>query len=388
MTVNLEQIVVAGEARKASVAGEVAGYLILLAADQLLRAPREFESVDLVLDERGSVSVERGIACDSELAADLLRESLGELLGVSRPLPPALLRATRKSSDVADLIRELEAALIPVNRAAAKRALSRLYREVMLAEQTVGTRQVRKPAAARKPAAQKPATQKPRRREREVTAAPERAARQLDNLHAETSRRRSQARPERHVEERHVEELPARPEREQHAPEYHAARTDPAPPRWEREEVSLPPPPKVPELTYPGLHQEPEEVTAPQPVVARRIARQIDEDSEWLEATGDGLVFAEGDATERVPAVAADPFRVSFEEESPGAPVVEPEETPEPIPCAPVVVGSSRVRDRKSDVSELLSGFQVAETRSDEELSRALKAMVGLDLTPIAPEYR
>ncbi|MCA9646403.1 MAG: hypothetical protein KC492_37210, partial [Myxococcales bacterium] len=336
-----------------------------------------FESTDLVLDERGSVSVERGIACDSELAADLLRESLGELLGVSRPLPPALLRATRKSSDVADLIRELEAALIPVNRAAAKRALSRLYREVVLAEQTVGAREVRKPAAT----ARRQTAPKARRRERE--AAPERAPRQVDNLRTENHRRQSATRqePSSHVDE-------ARPLREPQPADYQAARTDPAPPRWERDEVSLPPPPRVPELTYPGLDQEPEEVTAPQPVVARRIARQIDEDSEWLEATSEGLVFAEGDATERVPAVTADPFSVSFEDESEAVASPEPVEVPEPVPCAPVAAGSSRVRDRRSDVSELLSGFQVAETRSDEELSRALKAMVGLDLTPIAPEYR
>ncbi len=372
MTVNLEQIVVAGEARKASVAGEVAGYLILLAADQLLRAPREFESVDLVLDERGSVSVEHGVACDSELAADLLRESLGELLGVSRPLPPALLRATRKSSDVADLIRELEAALIPVNRAAARRALSRLYREVMLAEQTIGAREVRRPVA-------EPRRQKSKRRgAREVETA--------DRRPAEPKIRRQAS---LHVEKPKSPRGSERPDPETQV----AGRTDPAPPRWMNEEPSLPPPPKVPDLTYPGLDQEPEEVTAPQPVVARRIARQIDEDTEWLEAGSDGLVFAEGDATERVPAVAADddPFRVAFEEESvlPGDLEGPAEgELAEAAPCAPAVPGSSRVRDRRSDVRELLSGFQVAETRSDEELSRALKAMVGLDLTPIAPEYR
>ncbi|MCA9626584.1 MAG: hypothetical protein KC766_02905 [Myxococcales bacterium] len=370
MTVNLEQIVVAGEARKASVAGEVAGYLILLAADQLLRAPREFGSTDLVLDERGSVGVEHGVACESELAADLLRESLGELLGVSRPLPPALLRATRKSSDVGDLIRELEAALIPVNRAAAKRALARLYREVKLAEQTVGAREVRRPLAD------------PVRRKR-----PQPASRRGERAPVEA--KRPAEREPRSAEDSPVEksQRPAPAPREPLL----SGRTDPAPPRWIEDEPSLPPPPRVPALHYPELAQEPEEVTAQQPVVARRIARQIDEDSQWFEAGSEGLVFAEGEATERVPAVGVedDPFRVAFEEESaavevaPAAPGEEPES-----PGAPPVPGSSRVRDRRSDVSELLSGFQVAETRSDEELSRALKAMVGLDLTPIAPEYR
>lgn len=370
MTVNLEQIVVAGEARKASVAGEVAGYLILLAADQLLRAPREFESVDLVLDERGGVSIEHGVACDSELAADLLRESLGDLLGVSRPLPPALLRATRKTSDVADLIRELEAALIPVNRAAARRALSRLYREVKLAEQTVGAREVRRPASPEPLARQRRRGEPARnRREREVAAPVQREPQRRPDLRAENHRQRGA--------ERALVEHPA-------------LRTDPAPPRWDHDELSLPPPPKVPALTYPGLHQEPEEVTAPQPIVARRIARQVDESSDWFEASSEALVFAEGEATERVPVVAAeaDPFRVAFGDES-AAPVASPlGDESEPQPCAPAVPGSSRVRDRRSDVSELLTGFQVAETRSDEELSRALKAMVGLDLTPIAPDYR
>lgn len=342
MSVNLEQIVVAGEVRKASVAGEVAGYLILAAADELVRAPREFSTVDVLLDERGTVTVGRGRACESEQTAQLLRECLGELLGVSRPLPPALLRATRKNTgQVSDLIRELEAALIPVNRAAARRALSRLQREVIQAEQTIGQREIR-----------------PRR-----VPAPQMHSRM------EIKARRPEARGEA------LERAPREPQVPRDG------RTDPAPPRWADEQVELPAPPRVPSLDYPPLQvldAEREEVTAAQPIVARKLARHLDEADGWFEQTANEpwLHLAEGDATERVPDVEA-----HFGGAPPQAPAVPVQ------PAGPPVSGSSRVSDRKSDVSQLLSGFAVAEERSDEELGRALKAMAGLDLTPLAAKY-
>ena len=376
MSVNLEQIVVAGEARKASVAGEVAGYLILAAADELARAPREFSAEDVSLDERGTVSVGRGRACESEQTALLLREYLGELLGVSRPLPPALLRATRKSSgQVADLIRELEAALIPVNRAAARRALSRLQREVTQAEQTAGQRELRP---------------------RQVPA---------PQIHSRVEMKAR--RPElRHAEPQAVAHEPPAPRQPRESRVAREPQTEPAPPRWAEEPVELPAPPRVPSLDYPPvrvLEADRDEVTALQPCVARKLARQVRQaDSRFEQSLNQPwLQLTEGEATERIPDVAAyfgvdsgaqalelqptdgsDPSADQPSADQPSA--VQPSAVQ---PAGPPISGSSRVCDRKSDVSQLLSGFVVAEQRSDEELGRELKAMAGLELTPIAAKY-
>ncbi len=50
---------------------------------------------------------------------------------------------------------------------------------------------------------------------------------------------------------------------------------------------------------------------------------------------------------------------------------------------APPLPGVAIVASRKSDVSELLKSFQVAdEPDSNQGLCRAIKEMAGLDLTP------
>jgi hypothetical protein len=63
---------------------------------------------------------------------------------------------------------------------------------------------------------------------------------------------------------------------------------------------------------------------------------------------------------------------------STAAPSAEP--TPEPA--------QPRFAPRRSDVSELLRGFAVTEARSDHELCRDLKALAGVDLTPLPSRIR
>ncbi len=489
MTVNLSQIILAAEARRASVAGEVAGYLILAAADQLLRAPRGFEASDLTLDERGEVSVGRGVACESEHAGELLRTYLGELLGVARPLPPALLRATRRSGGVAELVRELEAGLIPVNRAAARRALSRLSREVSAALPSLAEADAAEPgkllqaqaaegrAAPRAPAPERSRVASPR--VVDVTAAP------AWNLRGDaTMRARAQAlepAPPRAPRASQEHARAASPTAPRSAAPRSGPRSDPhlsEPPSSDLRGDSLgadltrtdpaPPPPDVlwaPELPraprLPTFAATDDELTCQQPAVARRREREALVFAE-VESPVDGLLLMDGDATERVPlaelgqgfeetsglpsqidseadfaSLAAqmgseadfaspaaqmdseadasaewssgaalhsqavdDPEQGALSREPRAepsvasllAPIVAPRspssavpnpQTPEP--SGPRARGSSQVQDRQSDVQELLTGFQVAETRSDLELSRVLKSMAGIDLTPLAP---
>ena len=59
------------------------------------------------------------------------------------------------------------------------------------------------------------------------------------------------------------------------------------------------------------------------------------------------------------------------------------DECTEPMPeVAPLLPGVAIVASRKSDVSELLKSFQVADHDSNQGLCRAIKEMAGLDLTP------
>jgi hypothetical protein len=131
MSVTLSEVRRAARAHRAPLAGESAGYLVLALADQVLSAPRLIETSDVQLTEDGGLRVLRGQA-SSETDAELsLRRALDGLLLVASSGSAALMRAGRRESPVGlpALVRELEAALIPVNRAAARRALARLQRE-------------------------------------------------------------------------------------------------------------------------------------------------------------------------------------------------------------------------------------------------------------------
>jgi hypothetical protein len=135
MSVKLHEVMGAARGRSASLAAEVAGYLVLAAADQVAGAPRATGWEDVALLEDGSVRVISGTPCDDARAERTLRSLLGQLLLEASSVTPALLRAGHKATGtgVDALVRELEAALIPVNRGAARRALSRLYRDVVRA---------------------------------------------------------------------------------------------------------------------------------------------------------------------------------------------------------------------------------------------------------------
>lgn len=131
MSVTLSEVKRAAKAHRAPLAGESVGYLVLAVADQVLNAPRLVQASEIQLTEDGALRVLSGRA-SSEAEAELgLRQQLDQLLLVASSGSAALTRAGRRTTAVGlpALVRELEAALIPVNRAAAKRALARVHRE-------------------------------------------------------------------------------------------------------------------------------------------------------------------------------------------------------------------------------------------------------------------
>ncbi|HVU01106.1 MAG TPA: hypothetical protein VHE30_05115 [Polyangiaceae bacterium] len=131
MSVTIEDVLNAVRAHAASVTGETAGYLVLGVADRLAGSPGRFAAAVAHLAEDGSVSMaDVADGTPDELESDL-RALLGAFLGCSRGATPALLRIARTAEPrgLGHLVAELEAALIPVNRSAGRRALSRVHRD-------------------------------------------------------------------------------------------------------------------------------------------------------------------------------------------------------------------------------------------------------------------
>ncbi len=131
MRVTLLEVVSAARLRVASLAAESAGYILLAVADQVAVAPRRVSLSGVDLGDEGKVRLSTGEPISEPAAEAELRALLEQLLQVASSSTPALGRVARQVdlSGLAGLVRELEAALIPVNRAAAQRALARLARE-------------------------------------------------------------------------------------------------------------------------------------------------------------------------------------------------------------------------------------------------------------------
>jgi hypothetical protein len=137
--VTVEDVIDAVRQRRALMAPETAGYLVLAAADQLARAPAVIDArKSAVAVDGGRVTVGRDSGSASPLDAErALRTLLYRLLQATSGGAPALaaVASAAPKGDVRALVVDLESALIPVNRAAAARALSRLARETQRARE-------------------------------------------------------------------------------------------------------------------------------------------------------------------------------------------------------------------------------------------------------------
>ncbi|HEY1535477.1 MAG TPA: hypothetical protein VGF76_15735, partial [Polyangiaceae bacterium] len=158
-------------------------------------------------------------------------------------------------------------------------------------------------------------------------------------------------------------------------------------------------------LDEPSTDLPVEACTRPEPVVLRKSRRPESDGTEFLPRTPTlGSLAAQLPVLEAAqiaelsarqvdaapPHVEPDEVRAGAESEVP--PIVQAElvicsapmeECTEPMPeVAPSLPGVAIVASRKSDVSELLKSFQVADDDSNQGLCRAIKEMAGLDLTP------
>lgn len=133
--VALDELIRALQRKGVPLPFEIGTFLVLDVCEQIMRAPGRVIAADIRLDDEGQVLVSCGVgASDSEACRGLV-ELLGELLVRSAPgVPPALLRLvetgpTDGSWTLARLRDDLEASLVPLNRAATRRVLARAVRE-------------------------------------------------------------------------------------------------------------------------------------------------------------------------------------------------------------------------------------------------------------------
>ncbi len=134
-SVTLEDIFSVVEGKRVPLAPELAGYLTLEVADGSQATGGDVDPRTVYVSEAGTVALVRTKKQAPEGDAESsVRGILAKLLEASGSSTPALTAAARRAASdengLRGLVSELEAALIPVNRAAGRRALARLAREV------------------------------------------------------------------------------------------------------------------------------------------------------------------------------------------------------------------------------------------------------------------
>jgi hypothetical protein len=132
-SVTLEDVFSVVEAKRVPLAPELAGYLSLEVADGSQAAGGEVDPRTVYISEEGTVALVRPKKdAPSGDAETSVRGILAKLLEASGSATPALTASAKRKAGAGlpALVSELEAALIPVNRAAGRRALARLAREV------------------------------------------------------------------------------------------------------------------------------------------------------------------------------------------------------------------------------------------------------------------
>jgi hypothetical protein len=141
MEISLDLVTEAARRRLAAVPPEVAGYIVLLATRQLEARLFRVSAANLALSEAGEVRAHpEGWMSEPEVEA-ALRDLLASLLSLSPSPSPAVVAVAERagSAGLRALSAELTAALIPINHAAAQRALARLFRETRRARDAVET---------------------------------------------------------------------------------------------------------------------------------------------------------------------------------------------------------------------------------------------------------
>lgn len=134
--VTAEELVRALKRRRATLPAEIGTFVALETCEAMLeKGPRAVSLATVRISEEGTLSLEDAAPADEETAAHALHALLTSLLVAAGPAPaPLLMRLVEEGPSggvwaLAPLRDELEASLVPLNRTASRRVLSRLVRE-------------------------------------------------------------------------------------------------------------------------------------------------------------------------------------------------------------------------------------------------------------------
>ena len=141
--ITLEDVFAMVTGKRVPLAPELAGYLSLEIAEKAEAggAGGDIDPRSVYIADEGTVALVRPRTEPSEGDAEQsIRAILGQLLEASGSSTPALSGVSRRgrAGSLRALMEDIEAALIPVNRAAGRRALARLAREVKRVTHGVG----------------------------------------------------------------------------------------------------------------------------------------------------------------------------------------------------------------------------------------------------------
>lgn len=139
-SVTLEDVFAIVASKRVPLAPELAGYLVLEIAEHADPQGGDVDPKSVFIGEEGSVALVKRRDAPSGDAESSVRAILARLLESSGAQTPALAASSKRKSGAGlpALSEELEAALIPVNRSAGRRALARLAREVKRVTMGVG----------------------------------------------------------------------------------------------------------------------------------------------------------------------------------------------------------------------------------------------------------
>jgi hypothetical protein len=132
-SVTLDEVFTVLGAKRVPLAPELAGYLVLEVAEHADPSGGDVDPKSVFVGEEGTVALVKPKRNASAGQAEAsVRIMLARLLDVSGSQTPALAAVSKRKSGAGlpALAQELETALVPVNRAAGRRALARLAREV------------------------------------------------------------------------------------------------------------------------------------------------------------------------------------------------------------------------------------------------------------------
>ena len=131
----LERILERARATESRLPYEVGAFVVLEACEAILDAPRKLEPAHVAVSEGGDISLLGGETSDDSAAARGVANLLASALVAAGDEIPAMLMALidgdkAEARGLAAYRDELEAALVPLNRSAARRVLGRQLRDL------------------------------------------------------------------------------------------------------------------------------------------------------------------------------------------------------------------------------------------------------------------